>query len=84
MAVERGVSVDEVEATELNGQKLQGTSTAKEVNSFLKARGREDEYPLFTAVLGKYLPLSSISQIFADEIQISWKVEIRLMISPLC
>lgn len=52
MAVERGVSVAEVERTELNGQMLQGTSTAKEVNSFLKARGLEDEYPLFTAVIG--------------------------------
>jgi glycerol-3-phosphate dehydrogenase (NAD+) len=55
MAVERGVSVDEIEAQELNGQKLQGTSTAKEVNSFLKARGRDEDYPLFTAVLGEYL-----------------------------
>lgn len=54
MAVERGVSVDEVENTELNGQKLQGTSTAKEVNSFLKAKGKEQEYPLFLAVIGKY------------------------------
>lgn len=55
LAVERGVSVDEVENTELNGQKLQGTSTAKEVNSFLKARGLEKEYPLFTAVIGKFV-----------------------------
>ena len=46
------MSVDEVEQTELNGQKLQGTSTAKEVNSFLKSKGREADYPLFTAVLG--------------------------------
>ncbi|KAF3762772.1 glycerol-3-phosphate dehydrogenase [NAD+] [Cryphonectria parasitica EP155] len=52
MAVERGVSVEEIERTELNGQMLQGTSTAKEVNSFLKTRGLEHEYPLFTAVIG--------------------------------
>ncbi|KAI9053325.1 hypothetical protein LZ554_002286 [Drepanopeziza brunnea f. sp. 'monogermtubi'] len=51
MAIEKGISVDEVEKLELNGQKLQGTSTAKEVNSFLKSQGREDEYPLFKAVL---------------------------------
>lgn len=51
-AVERGVSVDEIEKTELNGQVLQGTSTARELNSFLKGRGLEDEYPLFTAVNG--------------------------------
>ncbi|KAH8891825.1 NADH-dependent glycerol-3-phosphate dehydrogenase [Thozetella sp. PMI_491] len=50
MAIERGVSVEEIEKSELNGQKLQGTSTAKEVNVFLKARGLEQEYPLFTAV----------------------------------
>ncbi|PBP17315.1 glycerol-3-phosphate dehydrogenase-like protein [Diplocarpon rosae] len=51
MAIEKGIGVDEVERTELNGQKLQGTSTAKEVNSFLKAKGKEDDYPLFKAVV---------------------------------
>ncbi|RFU33744.1 hypothetical protein B7463_g2624, partial [Scytalidium lignicola] len=51
IAVEKGMTVDEVEQTELNGQKLQGTTTAKEVYSFLKARGKESEYPLFTTVL---------------------------------
>ena len=35
---------------QLNGQKLQGTSTAIEVNSFLRQCGSEKEYPLFTAV----------------------------------
>ncbi|KJZ72130.1 Glycerol-3-phosphate dehydrogenase [NAD(+)] [Hirsutella minnesotensis 3608] len=49
-AVEKGISVDEVEKQDLNGQKLQGTTTAYEVNSFLKARGLEKDYPLFTAV----------------------------------
>lgn len=53
MAIERGVTVAEIERTELNGQLLQGTSTAKEVNTFLKSRGRETDYPLFTAVLGE-------------------------------
>lgn len=53
MSVQEGVSIDEIERRELNGQKLQGTSTAKEVNSFLKARGLEKDYPLFTAVYGK-------------------------------
>lgn len=50
IAVEKGISVQEVEKQELNGQKIQGTTTAEEVNSFLKARGLESEYPLFTAV----------------------------------
>jgi glycerol-3-phosphate dehydrogenase (NAD+) len=58
LAIERNVSVDEVERTELNGQKLQGTSTAKEVNSFLSKRGREKSYPLFTAVIGEHLAVS--------------------------
>jgi glycerol-3-phosphate dehydrogenase (NAD+) len=53
MSVQEGVSIDEIENRELNGQKLQGTSTAKEVNSFLKARGLENDYPLFTAVYGR-------------------------------
>ena len=54
LAVERGVSVEEVERDELNGQMLQGTSTAREVNSFLKTRGKEADYPLFTAVIGEF------------------------------
>lgn len=53
MAIERGVTVAEIERTELNGQMLQGTSTAKEVNNFLKARGKSADYQLFTAVLGE-------------------------------
>jgi glycerol-3-phosphate dehydrogenase (NAD+) len=52
MAAERGVSLHEIERTELNGQKLQGISTTKEVMSFLKARGVQDKYPLFKAVEG--------------------------------
>jgi len=53
LSVERGVSIDEVERTELNGQKLQGTSTAYEVNEFLRSKGMEHEFPLFTAVYSK-------------------------------
>lgn len=52
MAVERGVSVQEIERTELNGQKLQGISTSREVSSFLRAKGVESHYPLFMAVDG--------------------------------
>lgn len=55
MAVQEAVSVDEIEERELNGQKLQGTSTAKEVYSFLNSRGLADDYPLFTAVYSKAL-----------------------------
>lgn len=50
LSVQRGVSIEEVEAKELNGQKLQGTLTAVEVNQFLKSQGLEKDFPLFTAV----------------------------------
>lgn len=50
LSVERGISIEEVEAQELNGQKIQGTLTAVEVNKFLKSQGMEKEFPLFTAV----------------------------------
>jgi len=50
MSVAEGLPIGEVEERELNGQKLQGTSTAYEVHAFLKAQGREKEFPLLTAV----------------------------------
>ncbi|KAK4992239.1 glycerol-3-phosphate dehydrogenase [Elasticomyces elasticus] len=50
MSVQRKMSIGEVEEKELNGQKLQGTSTAYEINAFLKSEGKEDAFPLFTAV----------------------------------
>ncbi|KAI0016498.1 NAD-dependent glycerol-3-phosphate dehydrogenase N-terminus-domain-containing protein [Xylariomycetidae sp. FL0641] len=49
-AAERGVPVSEIEKNEMNGQMLQGTSTAVEVHTFLKKRGLEQEFPLFTMV----------------------------------
>ena len=50
LAIQRGVSIDEIERTELNGQMLQGISTAKEVYGFLKTKGQEADFPLFVAV----------------------------------
>ncbi|KAK2795032.1 Glycerol-3-phosphate dehydrogenase [NAD(+)] [Emmonsiellopsis sp. PD_5] len=50
LSIERGLTIDEVEKQELNGQMLQGTLTAKEVNVFLKTRGMEEDFPLFTTV----------------------------------
>ena len=35
----------------LGGQKLQGYLTASEIHEFLKARGRENAYPLFRVVV---------------------------------
>ncbi|KAI9264137.1 glycerol-3-phosphate dehydrogenase [NAD+] [Phascolomyces articulosus] len=45
-----GKPIDQLEAELLNGQKLQGTLTAKEVNEFLTARNMVEEFPLFTTV----------------------------------
>lgn len=51
-AVEKGVSVDEIEETELGGQKLQGTSTARAVYEFLDKQGQCEQFPLFVFVYG--------------------------------
>lgn len=55
-SVEKRLPIDEIERTELNGQKLQGTSTAVDVNKFLKKQGLENEFPLFTSVYRKCSP----------------------------
>ncbi|KAL3484197.1 NAD-dependent glycerol-3-phosphate dehydrogenase N-terminus-domain-containing protein [Aspergillus germanicus] len=49
-AVEQGVSVSEIEEKEMNGQKLQGVSTAQSVYKFLEKHNRTDDFPLFSAV----------------------------------
>lgn len=49
-SVEQNKDIGQVEKEELNGQKLQGTSTAYDVNAYLKAKGHEKDFPLFTAV----------------------------------
>lgn len=54
MSIQRGVSIGEVEKSELNGQKLQGTLTAYDVNSFLKHQGMEKDFPLMTAVYSEF------------------------------
>ena len=55
MSVKEGLPIGEVEERELNGQKLQGTSTAYDVNAFLKMQKMEEEFPLFTAVYSKLM-----------------------------
>jgi glycerol-3-phosphate dehydrogenase (NAD+) len=45
-----GKSIEQLEKEMLNGQRLQGPETAAEVNFMLKAKGLEDEFPLFTSV----------------------------------
>jgi glycerol-3-phosphate dehydrogenase (NAD+) len=41
---------DTIEAEELNGQKLQGTGTAKDVMTCLEKQGKVGEFKLFTAI----------------------------------
>lgn len=60
LSVREGKSIEEIEARVLNGQKLQGTSTAREVNQFLAQRGLEKEFPLMTGV---YLILSGQAKV---------------------
>lgn len=49
LSIQRKQHISEIEKTELNGQSLQGTLTAIEVNHFLKKQGSESDFPLFTA-----------------------------------
>ena len=57
---------DEIEERLLNGQKLQGTITSKDVSTVLKTKKMEAEFPLFTRIFeiafeGK--PVSSIIEL---------------------
>ncbi|CAK4071745.1 unnamed protein product [Aphanomyces euteiches] len=47
---DKGVSWETLEATVLNGQKLQGTLTAKEVFHIIQNTNAVQEFPLFTAI----------------------------------
>ncbi|OQE37129.1 hypothetical protein PENCOP_c010G05883 [Penicillium coprophilum] len=49
-AVQKHLTVDEIERTELGGQKLQGTSTARAVCEFLGEQGKLEQFPLFVFV----------------------------------
>lgn len=64
LSIQKNKPIEEIEAEELNGQKLQGTSTASEVNEYLKRRGLEAEFPLFTAVHRKsFLVVGSVVKV---------------------
>ncbi|KAF6339408.1 glycerol-3-phosphate dehydrogenase 1 [Rhinolophus ferrumequinum] len=45
-----GKSIEQLEKEMLNGQKLQGPQTAREVHSILQHKGLVDKFPLFMAV----------------------------------
>ncbi|XP_019642659.1 PREDICTED: glycerol-3-phosphate dehydrogenase [NAD(+)], cytoplasmic-like isoform X2 [Branchiostoma belcheri] len=48
--VTSGKTIDELEQEMLNGQKIQGPPTAKEVYHLLKEKNCEDQFPLFVAI----------------------------------
>lgn len=48
--VKTGKPFNVLEAELLNGQKLQGTETTKDVYEFLQSRGKIEEYPLFKTI----------------------------------
>nr|XP_020763832.1 glycerol-3-phosphate dehydrogenase [NAD(+)], cytoplasmic [Odocoileus virginianus texanus] len=48
--VRTGKSIEQLEKEMLNGQKLQGPQTARELHSILQHKGMVDKFPLFTAV----------------------------------
>ena len=78
MSVERKVSIAEVEKSELNGQMLQGTSTAHEVYGFLKARGKEDEFPLLTSTYRKLRSVAMLGTYTDSLCQGSYKARPKL------
>jgi glycerol-3-phosphate dehydrogenase (NAD+) len=49
--VKTGKPFSQLETELLGGQKLQGVATAQELNTFLKAKGRVEGYPLFSVVV---------------------------------
>lgn len=64
--VTSGKSIEELEKEMLNGQKLQGTITAAEVNFMLKNKNMENDFPLFTTIhkicVGELTPKDLIEQ----------------------
>ena len=65
--VTSGQTIEALEQEMLNGQRLQGPETAAEVNFMLKAKGMEDQFPLFTSVhricVGESKPEEFIEQL---------------------
>ncbi|KAI5173204.1 glycerol-3-phosphate dehydrogenase (NAD+) [Nematocida sp. LUAm3] len=50
IAAEKDISIEEVEKSEMNGQKLQGYSTGKDLKVFLEKTGKQKEFPLLYAI----------------------------------
>ena len=80
MHARTGKSFEELETDVLNGQKLQGPSTAKEVYQILSAFKKTNEFPLFVSVYKicyEKLPADH----FIDYLS-SWSVEHHTLSSP--
>lgn len=58
-SIKENVPLEELEKTEMGGQKLQGASTARAVHEFLAKENKLDKYPLFNAVFGGCINLTS-------------------------
>lgn len=63
LASERKQSIEEVEKTEMGGQKLQGYSTAKELKSFLEESKMQGRFPFLYSVCAAAQDISKIPEI---------------------
>lgn len=63
MAAEKGVSIPEIEKSEMNGQHLQGYSTGKELKVFLEETKKEKIFPFLYAIC-----IASQSSMSAEDI----------------
>lgn len=50
IAAEKDMTLEEVEKDKMNGQKLQGYSTSKDLYAFLERKGKLDKFPLLRAI----------------------------------
>ncbi|KAH9385198.1 glycerol-3-phosphate dehydrogenase (NAD+) [Nematocida major] len=63
LAAEKGISISKIETEEMNGQKLQGYSTIKELIQFMGLNKIEKEYPFLYAI-----SISATTDLSADKI----------------
>jgi glycerol-3-phosphate dehydrogenase (NAD+) len=72
IAAERDISLDQVEKQEMNGQKLQGYSTSKELYAFLERKGKLEKFPLLATICQAAAGKTSIDKL-EDKITPSYK-----------
>ncbi|CAI7592172.1 unnamed protein product [Penicillium glandicola] len=69
-AVEKAITVDEIEKTDLGGQKLQGTSTTRAIYEFLEKQGQCEQFPLFVFVYEGHNTIDSLPEVLKKESKI--------------